>query len=636
MPTLTEHTSDVLARMLRRLPPSLWNTDPTDSTLQRDLYRAFAEQIAVWLENRAIARASTLLLEADGVDLDTLLADYGLKRYLQRPDDYARQIAMQILWTPKGTHYAVATMADLLFDAPHVTLRTGRSHTHVLLADTHPITVEHSYWSLLSDEGLWYALTVDGTVPTISPFSPPGLDLSPGERPLHWFTVEDELSATWYVTIAADTLVVSQTAPGWGTGTSQSFSVLDGQGTTWELSVHSGTESLVCTAIAPDQPPLTVLSPNHVFQAMQLVDSAATVWWLSIDGDTGNLTSTLPAGATDVTPAGGPWRWLRLQDLAGAFWYASVTTLGVWLLHTSPPAGLGTAFPQGVGDAHGVMWHWGVDPAGSFAISDAPNIDYGGMATAICLNAADGLKWFWRVRGGRLEWSHELWPDTIDQSPWGELGWLATHTTTGARVYVYPSLQGVPIAADGPPNTSPWGWDDPVTFVDAPGAAWQIQVTPATVGRPDYWRLTDETGTAQVLWIEARVPTTALSPPVLGVDQFPADTPFDWLTVLDEQARSWYVALRGGALQVTPTMPPAAVSPVLQIVQDTLGTLWSLQMRRGADTLQILEAGPWRVGVSLVGSRDLPSLATPIPMREVMEAMEHVQAAGSLVTVLIT
>jgi hypothetical protein len=134
-------TSDLLARMLRRLPPSLWDIDPASPTVQRDLYKAVAEQCALWLEQREIARTMTLLLEAQGVDLDVLLQDYGLRRYLQRPDAYARQVGEQILFAPQGTLYSLAQLADLLFyDQPHLTLRTGRSHVHVMLAYTSPIT----------------------------------------------------------------------------------------------------------------------------------------------------------------------------------------------------------------------------------------------------------------------------------------------------------------------------------------------------------------------------------------------------------------------------------------------------------------------------------------------------------------
>src|SRR5215471_14877025 len=87
--TLAISTGDILSRMLRRLPPSLWDTDPSADTLQRDLFAAIASQTAVWLEQRDIARTMTLMLQAEGIDLDVLLQDYGLKRYLQLPDPYA-------------------------------------------------------------------------------------------------------------------------------------------------------------------------------------------------------------------------------------------------------------------------------------------------------------------------------------------------------------------------------------------------------------------------------------------------------------------------------------------------------------------------------------------------------------------
>src|SRR5262252_1134822 len=142
--------ADVLARLLRRLPPSLWDTDPASNTLQRDLYGAIAQEVGVWLSQLDTANQMTLLKEAQGIDLDVLLKDYGLRRYMQRPDDVARQIAEQMLFRPRCTLYAVQQLADLLFDLPHVTLRTGRSQVHVLVSDTHPITVPMSYWGMIS------------------------------------------------------------------------------------------------------------------------------------------------------------------------------------------------------------------------------------------------------------------------------------------------------------------------------------------------------------------------------------------------------------------------------------------------------------------------------------------------------
>jgi hypothetical protein len=588
-------TDDMLARMLRRLPQSLWDTDPASNTLQRDLYQAMAAQCALWLEQREIARTMTLMREAEGVDLDVLLADYGLRRYLQRPDAYARQVGMQILWTAQGTLYSVAQLADLLFELPHATLRTGRSHQHVFVAATHPVTTPYSYWGLVSAEGLWYALTVDGGVPVISQRPPPGIDVSPGPHTLTWFTVQDALGAEWYVSIHGDTLRVETTPPA-GHGTREPFAVLDGlgqrwffamdlgsaalmtvldtglagfgfwditaqngtlyhlwieaevpmiattapggatnqtpgggplawftvlddhatpwyvtvqdttlflQSTTpgglgtdvlpefldvtsqrWILSVHSGSAVVVATAVSPFNADLVVVAPEGpfatqvAFQAFQLVDSASVPWWLCIEADTLLLTATLPAGAADVTPAGGPYHWWRLYDLAGTLWYAWPSTMGILVVETASPGGSGTVPPQELGDANGVLWHVGVDPAGNFGLSDAPPIDLAGRATAICMTDALGGRWFWRVHGHVLEWSSVLWPDTIDQSPWGELGWLQMLSTAGNVRYVFPTPLGDPTAAAGPPLTSPWGWKEPIELVDAAGTPWQFDILP--------------------------------------------------------------------------------------------------------------------------------------------------------------
>jgi hypothetical protein len=582
-------TTDMLARMLRRLPQSLWDADPASSTLQRDLYQAIAAECARWLEQRDIARRMTLMREAEGIDLDVLLADYGLRRYLQRPDAYARQIGLQILWTAQGTLYSVAQLADLLFDLPHVTLRTGHSQQHVFVAATHPVTTPYSYWGLVSAEGLWYALTVHAELATISQRPPPGVDLSPGPHTLTWFTVADELGIPWYVSIRADTLRVETTPPA-GYGTSEPFTVLDGQGHRWTLRAHSGTGVLATvvetgltgfgfwrltsrsgtpyflwihaevptiTLAAPpgaaDQTPggapldwvtvldqhgtpwyvfidhdtlvvqastpggvgttalaewldavgqrwvltvqspaavlqatpatptnadLVVVAPDAPFQTFQLSDSAGAGWWISLAGETLRVTLEFPLGAANVTPAGGPYRWWRLYDLAGTLWYVWPSTLGVLSWSTSSPGGLGTAVPQSLGDRSGVLWHAGVTPAGTVGLSDAPAVDYADRATALCLTDALGVHWFWRVHGEVLEWSAVLWPDAIDQSPWGDLGWLQVPNTNGELRYVFPTPLGAPMAAAGPPGASPWGWQAPVTFQDAAGIPWHLHVLP--------------------------------------------------------------------------------------------------------------------------------------------------------------
>jgi hypothetical protein len=577
-------SQDLLARMLRRLPPSLWDIDPLANTLQRDLYRAFATEMALWLEQRAIARTMTLLLEAQGVDLDILMQDFGLRRYLQRPDAYARQVAMHILWMPQGTLASVDRLADLLFELPHVTLRTGRSQQHILLAATHPVTTPYSYWGLVSAEGRWYAVTVHHSVPIITPMPPPGLDVSPGPHTLTWFTVTDALATPWYVSIAEDTLRLEATPPA-GYGTAEPFMVLDGAGQRWGLTVdrdvlvsvletglagfgfwrvrsHNATVyalwidkqvatigtappggstdqtpggapldwltvvdafatpwylsieddtlvltptvpggtgtatlaewldvhgqrwvltadhgTLLATAAAPVNAALVVTAPEAPFEAFQLLDTASQPWWISVDHGTLAVTLLLPAGASDVTAAGGAFHWWRVYDQAGTLFSVWPSTAGVLVMETTNPGGLGTAQPQTLGDRHGVLWHVGVG-RGMLGISDAPPVAYTGHRTAICMTDETGGRWFWRVHKQVLEWSPVLWPDTIDQSPWGDLGWLQLLNTEGEVRYVFATPQGSARAAAAPPVTLPWGWREPWTFLDAAGTPWHFTVLP--------------------------------------------------------------------------------------------------------------------------------------------------------------
>lgn len=749
--TLAVAATDLLARMLRRLPPSLWDSDPTSPTVQRDLYAALAAQCALWLEQRDILRTMTLLLEAEGVDLDVLLQDYGLKRYVRLPDAYARQAAELILFTPQGTLHSLAQLADILFyNQPHLTLRTGRSHVHVLLAYTHPITTPYSYWGLVSQEGLWYAVTVDGAVATTSQAPPPGLDLSPGPHTLHWFQVADETGAPWYVTIAGDTLHVSQTQPA-GYGTTEPFAVLDGHSQRWTLSVSSLDAALVTTLVdvqamtrwywrlfyptgvtayvwiegevptvsptAPggfvDQTPgggapltwvavpdeigtlwyvviqndtlfvqatlpagfgtaepwtlldaagtlwllrvsgregalnvtaaraaasgLEVLSPHHVREAFSLADSAGTLWWFAVSGSTLLGTPLRPSGAADVTPAGGPYRWLRVTDLAGALWYAFPNTAGAVQVSLSNPGGLGTATPRSLGDMNGVEWHWGV-VSSALVLSNAPPVDYGGLATTICLSDAAGKRWFWRVDGGQLDWSPVLWPDSADQSPWGELGWLQVTSTTSVPLYVFPDLEGIPTAAVAPPATSPWGWQEPVTFVDAAGTRWTLQVSPIVPGPVDYWQVRTETGAVAGLFIEAQgVPTLSVPPPAGGTDRTPGGDPLDWWTATNAQGARVPVIPVADTLRTLPAPPTSLGTSRAFQGQGAGGIVWRLQVAPDRETLRtVVIANEWLVGVAPLPDAAVPAPPPLIALRDAVDAFGHIQAAGSLVTTLIT
>jgi hypothetical protein len=592
--TLTETTARVLRSMLGRLPEDLWNRDPDALTLQRDIYQAIAAQVARWLENRTIATPMTLLLEAQGLDLDRLLRDYGLRRYMQRPDDYARQIGLHCLYIPKATDYAVRRLADLLLAVPHTTLVTGPGEIHTLVAATRPITASYTYWRLVSEQGVPYAVTVHYEVPTCTRLPPPGLDQTPGGIPLDWLTLRDETHALWYVAIRGDSFVTSSTPlpghgtfepfevldgahgrwslrvdhatgvlvsaplstsmgywrltsasstvyavfidggvptinttfpPGrdetpattpldwfvaldgtgvpWyvtiahdtlitqpllpaGTGTTTPFRTLDAAGALWSLTAQTLTGVLVATLLTPAATTAPVLDPAHGYEAVQLHDENAAPWWLWVQDGAGVLTSTLPAGATDVTPPGGPYRWLRLEDLQGQRWYGFPDTLGVFVTSLTNPGGRGTLQPTLLGDARGVQWHYGIDPAGVFTTSSRPPMDYGGLSSALILHDAQGVAWCWRVTNTSgvpfFEVSAALWEDAVPGSPWGSLSWLLVPNDAEQARYVFPSVvTGLPQVEAGPPPGALWGWSEPVLLVDQQGTQYALGIDATNV-----------------------------------------------------------------------------------------------------------------------------------------------------------
>jgi hypothetical protein len=590
--TLSAATDRLLERYLTRLPQALWVTDLHETTLQRDLLRAVAEQSALWVEQRTLGQAMTLLREAMGLDLDRLLRDYGLRRYLERPDAQARQIGLQCLWTPKGTTHAIQAVADLLFDLPHVTLNTGINQVHILVADTHPIQVPTTYWRLVSQEGVWVTLTIDNGLPIVSTFPPVGIDTTPTASPLAWFVVQDETMASWYVVIEGDTLAITQTPPTWGTGTTVPFRVLDGaeglwelrvdstipvletlpvtngepygywrlqssdsadlyylyvsaevavistvpppgrdetptsgnldwltvwetpavpwflfiaggtlaltrmqpagagtdvvyrvldeHGTSWELGVQPGSTALELRLTTVGVSTATLLDPSHPFETMELQDEVGTNWWLSISRGLPELSTTFPHGAVNVTPPEGPYHWLRLYDLAGTLWYAYPTTMfGLFDVSTTHPGGLGTAAIQTLGDDTHVRWHLGIDTAGAFAISDTSRRTFEGFSTALMLMDGQEHMWFWRVTGSLpfFEVSDVLWPDSLAQAPWGQIGWLALPSPDGTPRYVFPEVgTGAPTVSEGPPVNAPWGWSEPVDLYDETGLAWRLDI----------------------------------------------------------------------------------------------------------------------------------------------------------------
>jgi hypothetical protein len=319
---------------------------------------------------------------------------------------------------------------------------------------------------------------MEAEVPTFAATAPSGsVDQTPGGGVLDWFVAVDETATAWYVHVEDDTLVVTPTSPA-GTGSTGPVDLFDAASQRWVLSMSHGEEALVTTRVRDASADLVVVTPGTPFQTFQLVDSTGIPWWVFITSGALVVQSLRPFGATDVTPDPGGYHWLRLYDKAGTRYYGAPSTGGALGLTTTSPGGLGTAMPQTLGDVDGVLWHIGVSSGGAIAISNAPPIDYAGMATAVCLRDATGARWFWRVHGHVLEWSAVLWPGTIDQSPWGDLGWLQVLNDVGALRYVYPTPLGDPIATAGAPPEAPWGWQTPLRLLDHAGTWWHLTVLP--------------------------------------------------------------------------------------------------------------------------------------------------------------
>jgi hypothetical protein len=338
----------------------------------------------------------------------------------------------------------------------------------------------YGYWRVQSiDTALLYYLYVAGGVLVISTTAPPGRDETPTAAALDWFVAREPDGTPWYVVIEGDTLALTLVVPA-GAGTDVLYQVLDEDGTWWALGVEAGSTALELRVVMPSGTTFALLDPAHPFEAVQVVASDATPWWLSIVGGLPQLSDSLPLGAQDVTPAGGPYRWLRLYDVSGTRWYGYPTTsFGLWDVATTSPGGAGTAAIQTLGDDHGVRWHLGVVPEGAFAISDTPGRTFDGLSTAMMLMDAEEQMWFWRLAGTLpfFEVSRTLWPDSLVQMPWGQIGWLALSNPRGEPRYVFPEVgTGAPTVSHGPPVGAPWGWSEPVSLYDATGQAWSLVI----------------------------------------------------------------------------------------------------------------------------------------------------------------
>ena len=325
--TIDEVALVVTQRMLQRLPASLW--DHSLETPQAKLYGGMARELARWLEAWDVVRRCTLLQQADGIDLDMLLRDYGLQRYNRRPDAFARQIARQILWTPKGTLYSLQEVATLLTDAPQLCARSGRLQPHWWVALNQAVSMPRTYWQLGNALGeVCYLSLADNDI-CLSPYPPPGANTTPwpegytpvpgGGPPLYaggredvitlfWLHVPDETGSLWYLTLGAGgSLAVSQDLRIAGPGTLAAVHLLDGAGEAWGLRLDRETMSLLLEPLST--PPTT---PSY----WRLRDPEGHEWILAVQqGALMTHPAPAPLGWVDLTPGGVPLDWVSFPLL---------------------------------------------------------------------------------------------------------------------------------------------------------------------------------------------------------------------------------------------------------------------------------------------------------------------------------
>jgi hypothetical protein len=322
--TLEARTLVLQQRMLRRLPASLWNTQDLDTT-QAKLLGAIAHELATWFGEQDVVRTCTLLQEAGGIDLDFLLRDYGLKRYNQRPDALARQLARQILWTAKGTVYSMQEVARLLVDTLQLLGRSGRTQPHWWVAQHAPLTFARTYWQFCDVlGGTWY-LYIGGNEIHVSQAPPAGANITPWQdgytptpnagppafaqgwedvQALDWVRVFDLAAMPWYIRVEPDGgLTITDTAPPSGRISTQPIQLLDGAGEAWGIQVDHLEPGIILV-------PLTTPQTNTTY--WRLRDAGGAVWIVSLNAGAIHLsTPPAPLGWQETTPGGQPLDWVQ-------------------------------------------------------------------------------------------------------------------------------------------------------------------------------------------------------------------------------------------------------------------------------------------------------------------------------------
>ena len=653
--------------MLQRLPPSLWDQDP--ASVQGQLYAAVAAELTSWLEAWTVTRNCTLLQRAEGVDLDRLLTDYGIKRYNQRPDPFARQIARHVLFTPKETLFRLQDLAQLLTDYMQLVARSGRQQPHYWIAATHATVVSRTYWQLADSTGLVWYLTIAHEELVLSRSPAPGANSTPlpdgwtmavpgapawetwGTAPayaaargdvitLSWFTVPDAGGGMQYVTLNRDgSFQLSPEGPPPGLGTTQRLELLDGDGQTWRVLAEPDEPSLLLFPLSPDTAP-----PSY----WRLRDSTGTVWALFI-ADRVPAVSPIPPLWLDTTPGGTPLDWCVVQTVTGTVRYLTVTPSGTLALLLAEPGGSGTAQEPRLVDAAHHAWTLALEDNGRALRLDTLTPDLPTSTTWTLLDPQivhqllvlmDTLdhRWSLWIAHREIVLFDAVPTDVPDATPpGGPFAWWRLQALDGTRYAVRPDPdEGCLIVQDTTPAGR--GTVEPTALGGVENALWHAGIAPdGSLGISD---------TPPVLWSD--VETCLILNDPAGARWFwcydDATGELVCSDVQEPEAIPWMAVGEVGALEgLTPhgavryalpaTSGEALVSTGLQRDHP-----WALPM--GAAPLINKDAEPYLLRVDDDDSlsfvpqprEDIPLSAPRIYVRDLYEALGHVQAGGSLTT----
>ena len=597
----------------------------------------------------ALARFWTIILEARSQNLVTILV--------------------------RQTGYSIEGPA-LLTAAPALAPDTSASVTP--LAEAVPSTAD--YWALNDAQGTPYALWIDAAgVPTVTTPVSGGRPTTPPGGPFTWIQVVDESQTPWFVQVQADTLVVVATQPQ-AAGTTTAVRLSDQAGTVWTLMVSRGEEALVSVVPPPPSlPPPAIIAANA--QYWRLVDDASTVWGLWIDAEVPTLTSPITSGH-DATPGGTsapPLPWFVAHDSARQVWYVQVRGDALEAVLTQP-AGTGSLQDVTLNDAAGQVWTLSLDQGSEALLASLPSLlgPPGALpATAQYWRLVDDTSTVWALwmdaevptLTSPIVGGTDVTPSTSGGASGAgaaALPWFAA--SDQAHTPWYLQVRGATLEAvlSQPAGT---GTLQAAVLTDAAGRTWTLSmdsgstallaslpVPPPSGGGPpsggpvpgtaSYWRMLDTAGTLYAVFVDAEVPTITATVSG-GTDQTPGGTPVHWFTVTDEVSTLWYVTIVADSLNLQLALPAGAGTYQVPSFTDTHGTVWTLTAYHTGEALVTTVgappgggaplAGTWRITVQPVpSSAQIPALAHPLALRDATEAFRHIQAAGSLVSILVS